>query len=186
MKRIFMIAALLTVGLSAWGQTTNTNCTTVGNQTNCTSTTQAPPPDYTQAGNALGEGIGRMIANHRAIKNYCKFHPGEDWQSTNGSSGHCKVPKGTYQAPETAETASFTGPSRFVADSPGAQEWCSHQPLGMTYGAMDGYVHKCSFTPDSTVAKEWCSHSKSSLYPGTDNVPHYCVANLPTLGGSRQ
>jgi hypothetical protein len=67
-------------------QTTNTNCTTVGNNTNCTSNTtdnaaqqQRAYEAGQQVGNALGRGLGAAIHAHsenKAIKSFCSTHPG--------------------------------------------------------------------------------------------------------------
>jgi len=122
------VLSLLTGGLmavSVIAQTTNTNCTTIGNQTNCTSTTQPDTSESQreayQTGQALGAGLGTMIARHNQIRNYCKFHPGESWHTADYThAGTCKAAKvkGLSQAPSVP--VSF---SRFGPDSPEAIEW---------------------------------------------------------------
>ena len=82
-----LLALVLPVrGIMQGQQTTNTNCTTSGNYTNCTSNTT----DYSaqqqqmyqagqQIGNALGVGIGSAIRAHsqkKAAKKFCESHPG--------------------------------------------------------------------------------------------------------------
>jgi hypothetical protein len=85
---------LLLLATTASAQTTNTNCSTTGNQTNCTSTTENSYNNGYQTGQALGNGIGALIARHNQVKNYCKFHPGESWHTEDYSrAGVCKVPK---------------------------------------------------------------------------------------------
>ncbi|MGA3227628.1 MAG: serine protease [Acidobacteriaceae bacterium] len=72
----------------------------------------------------------------------------------------------------------------FEPDSPEAEEWCSHQPNGMTYTGSDGATHNCFdrsqksayFEPDSPEAKEWCSHQPYDMtYTGSDGATHNCL-----------
>jgi hypothetical protein len=146
---------LLIVGLlvaSALGQTTNTNCTQIGSQVNCTSTTdnsaQQNAEASRRAGEQMGSALGVMIARHNQVKNYCKFHPGEQWHSDDWSrAGTCKVPQ-----EKTAKVKQVSASSaHFIPDSPEAREWCSHQPHGMTYFGSDGASHYCSVTAESTA-----------------------------------
>jgi hypothetical protein len=86
-------------------QTTNTNCTTIGNNINCTSNTtdnaaqqQRAYETGQQVGNALGSGLAMAMQAHsfnKGVRNYCAAHPGNDWHyysRVDGhvlSSGHC-------------------------------------------------------------------------------------------------
>ncbi|MES2391042.1 MAG: hypothetical protein V4555_05335 [Acidobacteriota bacterium] len=107
-RRIQMVAILsLSVFLPLsvrTQQTTNTNCTTVGNNTNCASSTnnngdqQRSYEAGQQVGSALGTGLGIAIQNHSRnswVKKYCAAHPGQNWRWTRNSdgrlltSGHC-------------------------------------------------------------------------------------------------
>lgn len=129
-------------------QTTNTNCTTIGAQTNCSSSTQ---PDNSesqreayQTGQALGAGLGAIIARHNQIKNYCKFHPGESWHTEDYSrSGTCRVAK------PPKDSKSVTAGAYFTPRSPEAQEWCAHQPAGMSYMASDHNEYDCPTKDES-------------------------------------
>jgi hypothetical protein len=137
------------MAVSVLGQTTDTNCTQIGNQVNCTSTTdnsaQQNAEASRRAGEQMGSALGVMIARHNQVKNYCKFHPGEQWHSDDWSrSGTCKVPK-----EKTAYVKQVS--ARFTPDSPEAREWCSHQPHAMTYVGSDGASHYCSVTAESTA-----------------------------------
>jgi len=79
-------------------QTTNTNCTTVGADTNCTSTTtdygaqqQRAYEQGQKVGDALGRGISSAMQTHsfnKGLKKYCDAHPGQEWHYTSRSDGH--------------------------------------------------------------------------------------------------
>lgn len=97
-------------------QTTNTNCSTVGNNINCTSNTtdysaqqQRAYEQGQQVGAALGEGIGAAMQAHsfnKGLRKYCAAHPGNDWHYYDRldhhtiSSGHC--PSDSERAVEAA------------------------------------------------------------------------------------
>ena len=79
-------------------QTTNTNCMTVGSNTNCTSTTtdygaqqQRAYEQGQQVGTALGQGIGAAMQTHafsKGLKKYCAAHPGQHWHYYSRADGH--------------------------------------------------------------------------------------------------
>ncbi len=138
------------IGGTAPAQTTNTNCTSSGNQVNCTSTQD----NSYENGRAVGAGVGALIfgsiAKHKQVSNYCKFHPGESWHTQDYSrAGTCK--------PAKVKSVPVSSSFRFVRDSPEAIEWCSHQRVSMTYTALDGVAHACSMiqtaqTPAASIA----------------------------------
>jgi len=147
MKALLAVIVGMLVSAVVFGQTTNTNCTTIGNQTNCTSTSQ---PDNSesqrqayQTGQALGAGLGSMVARHNQVKNYCKFHPGEPWHTADYSrAGTCKAPKESR-----SQSVSALVGAHFVYDSAEARDWCLHEPRGMSYTASDGLEHPCMDVP---------------------------------------
>jgi hypothetical protein len=125
----------------------------------------------------VGTAIGSAIYRHNQIKNYCKFHPGEEWHSGDWRySGTCKVAKLSKSAQKSAQFAY------------GSPEWCSHQAKGSSYVALDG-AHYCPaksdsshFTPDSPRAKEWCSHQPNGMsYLGSDDASHNCPAKYTSI-----
>ena len=148
------------VSASALGQTTNTNCTQTGNQVNCTSTTTDNGASAYEAGRQIGapigSALGNAIARHNQIKNYCKFHPGEQWHAEDWSSaGTCKVPKEkkakvTYVpaslVPSQPAAATYSLPPwpRFTPGSDVIKEWCSDKPSGTSYVGSDGLLHPCA------------------------------------------
>jgi hypothetical protein len=82
-----------------------------------------------------------MVARHNQIKNYCKFHPGESWHTVDYSrAGTCKGPKTLSYAQSQPV---FAKSVHFDPNSPESNEWCSHQPAGMTYTASDLLKHDC-------------------------------------------
>jgi hypothetical protein len=77
-------------------QTTTTNCTLIGNQANCASTSDAQAQAQQQerqrendeamqnAGTSIGQGLGNMMAARKyrkTLEHYCSKHPGEYWTS---------------------------------------------------------------------------------------------------------
>lgn len=78
-------------------QTTNTNCSEIGNTINCTSTTtdnsvqqQQMNEAGRQVGNAIGTGLAVAIDSHRMhayVKKYCPAHPGAYWGWVRRSDG---------------------------------------------------------------------------------------------------
>jgi hypothetical protein len=152
MKALLALLLGVLVSASVLGQTTNTNCTQIGSQVNCTSTTdnsaQQNAEASRRAGEQMGAAIGVMIARHNQVKNYCKFHPGEQWHSDDWArAGTCKVPN-----EKTAKVKQVSASSaHFTPDSPEAREWCSHQPHAMTYLGSDGASHYCFVTAESTA-----------------------------------
>jgi hypothetical protein len=95
---IAMIAGVSTTPLANGQQTTNTSCTTIGNNTNCTSTTTDYAAQQQHAyeqgqkiGNALGAGITQGMQAHafnKGLNKYCASHPGETWHYYSGIDGH--------------------------------------------------------------------------------------------------
>lgn len=100
------LGILLTICNGAFGQqTTTTDCTQNGNNTNCTSNTTDYSAQQQQSyeagqkiGNALGTGIAAAMQGHsfnKGLKKYCAEHPGEVWHygskrdGTVISSGRC-------------------------------------------------------------------------------------------------
>jgi hypothetical protein len=79
-------------------QTTNTNCSTFGNNTNCTSTTtdygaqqQRAYEQGQQFGNALGKGLSAAMQAHAyssGLKKFCAAHPGQEWHYYSRADGH--------------------------------------------------------------------------------------------------
>jgi hypothetical protein len=96
MKAQMAVTVGILVSAVVFGQTTNPNWMTIGNQTNCIST---PQPDNNesqkqayQTGQALGADLGGVVAGHNQVKNYCKFHPGEAWHIAGYTrAGTCKA-----------------------------------------------------------------------------------------------
>jgi hypothetical protein len=149
---------------SALGQTTNTNCTQIGSQVNCTSTTdnsaQQNAEASRRAGEQVGTAIGTAIARHNQIKNYCKFHPGEEWHSEDWArAGTCKVPNEKKIAKVKTSDS-----SHFAPDSPEAIEWCSHQPNGLSYTGSDGASHPCPAKHTSVASQP--NSTTATLRPG--------------------
>lgn len=84
MRTLIAVVALAAISF-AQTQRVNTDCTTNGNQTNCTSTAQGQTPNPKHE---LGEAIGKLIAAKlrtdaakKQIKTgeaWCAAHPGHD------------------------------------------------------------------------------------------------------------
>jgi hypothetical protein len=161
MRGLVTVVACGLISASALAQTTNTNCTQIGNQVNCTSTTSDNGASAYEAGRQIGapigSAIGNAIARHNQVKNYCKFHPGEDWHSADWSrAGTCKAPKekkarvayvpAASLAPSQSTAATYSLPpwSRFTPGSDVIKEWCSEKPSGTSYVGSDGLLHPCA------------------------------------------
>ena len=103
---IVILGVLLFAGSAMQGQqTTNTNCSVLGSNVNCTSTTTDNAAQQQQAyeagqkvGDAVGNGIALAMLSHAknsGIKKYCAGHPGESWRWMRSSdevlldSGRC-------------------------------------------------------------------------------------------------
>ncbi len=81
-----------------------------------------------------------MIARHNQIKNYCKYHPGEQWHTEDWSrAGTCKTSKGEMKAQLDRAQA-----SQYPVGSP---EWCAVQAKGSSYVGSDGRGHYCDTKP---------------------------------------
>lgn len=96
---VFALSIFVVTGpLLICQQTTNTNCTTYGSNTNCTSTTTDYSAQQQQAyeqgqaaGAALGQGIARAMQAHsfsKGLKKYCDAHPGQEWHYYSRADGH--------------------------------------------------------------------------------------------------
>lgn len=79
-------------------QTTTTNCSTSGSNTNCMSNTTDDGAQQQRAyeqgqhvGDAIGQGIAagmQVHAQSKWVKKYCAAHPGEGWRWFRRSDGH--------------------------------------------------------------------------------------------------
>jgi hypothetical protein len=123
------------------GQTTNTNCTQIGDQVNCTSTTNNSAEQNAEAsrhaGEQIGSALGLMMARHDQIKNYCKYHPGEQWHTDDWSrAGTCKISKAEKQAQLNRAMS-----SQYPVGSP---KWCALQAKGSSYVGIDGVGRYCT------------------------------------------
>jgi hypothetical protein len=95
---LLSLVAFATPAVVSQTSTTNTNCTTVGANTDCTSTTTNNSTQQQQAyeagqqiGSALGTGIARAMQAHafnKGLKKYCDAHPGQDWHYYSRADGH--------------------------------------------------------------------------------------------------
>ena len=80
---------LLSTGNIYSQQTTTTDCTQNGNNTNCTSNTtdygaqqQHSYEEGQQIGTELGTGIAAALQSHsfnKGVSKYCAEHPGQNW-----------------------------------------------------------------------------------------------------------
>ena len=91
--------------MSALHRRPHTNCTTIGDNTHCVSTSTDNSAQQQQAyeagqkiGNALGTGFSTAMQAHsfdKGLRKYCDAHPGEEWTYRSRldghtlSSGHC-------------------------------------------------------------------------------------------------
>jgi hypothetical protein len=64
-------------------------------------------------------------------------------------AGTCKETKWSR---ESSYVAPQTGAAYFGFNSPEANEFCSHEPRGMTYMASDGLEYAC---PDKPIEERW-------------------------------